>query len=312
MTLVAPVPANRESRLAWAEGRWAVILAVRPDLEPAVALQRQLIGLVIDLTDTIEHSRLPRLSLPAKYVAAKLARGIPALAGEPIPLPVQLMTPTLIRLCEELAAGGAGDAADHIRAAIVDTRMEAGSLLNASLSRDQKSIRTGAVHRGLAPDLVWLVAELAVSPYAHVLQRVLLTPSADDSTLAAALGEWRQGYCAACGSWPALAEIVSSHRVLRCSFCAHAWEMRTFGCVYCGDGGASFVTAAPNDRCPDRRIEICGGCGGYLKTLDVPDLSPFPLLAIGDLETMDLDMTAMEKGYRRPPLKEFGSRQQRL
>ena len=88
MPYVALAPATRESRLAAAGARWDALLAVRPDLEPAVALQRQLIGLVVDLADTIEHGRLPRLSLPPKYLAAKLGRGVPALAGEPIPLPV--------------------------------------------------------------------------------------------------------------------------------------------------------------------------------------------------------------------------------
>ena len=41
-------------------------------------------------------------------------------------------------------------------------------------------------------------------------------------------------------------------------------------------------------------------CGGYLKTIDLDELSPFPLLAISDIETMDLDMAAMEHGYQRP------------
>ena len=34
----------------------------------------------------------------------------------------------------------------------------------------------------------------------------------------------------------------------------------------------------------------------------------FPLLAIGDLETMDLDVAAMEHHYQRPALKEFAVR----
>ena len=42
----------------------------------------------------------------------------------------------------------------------------------------------------------------------------------------------------------------------------------------------------------------------YLKTVDLPELSPFPLLAIADLETMDLDVAAMEHGYTRPALKD--------
>jgi len=307
MPYVAVPPATRESRLASAAARWDAILAARPDLESAVALQRQLIGLVVDLTQTVEQGGLPRLSLPPKYVAAKLARGVPALVGEPIPLPVGVVKPALLRLCEELAEGGAGEAAEHIRRAIDGGTMEAGSLLAASLSRDQKAIRTGAVHRGLAPDLVWLVAELAISPFAHALQQALFTQSSE-SPLAASLEAWDHGYCPACGSWPALAEVVSGHRVQRCSFCAVAWDRSTYSCIYCGEGGKSFVTAAPNEDHKDRRVEVCSSCTGYLKTVDVSAFSPFPLLAIADLETMDLDVAAMEHGYARLPLKDFAAR----
>src|SRR6202049_3147607 len=115
MPFLALEPASRESRLAEAAVRWDALLAARPDLEPAVALQRQLIGLVVDLAQTIEHGRLPRLSLPPKYLAAKLSRGVPALAGEPIPLQVAALRPTLVRLCEELSAGGGGGGAARVR-----------------------------------------------------------------------------------------------------------------------------------------------------------------------------------------------------
>ena len=65
------------------------------------------------------------------------------------------------------------------------------------------------------------------------------------------------------------------------------------------------MTAAPDEERKDRRLEVCSSCGGYLKTIDIAALSPFPLLAIADIETMDLDVAAMEHGYARPPLKEF-------
>jgi FdhE protein len=308
MTIPAP---SREECLASAQERWEAILAARPDLEPAVALQRRLVTLVIDLSYAINNGRLPRLSLPPKYVAAKLGRGVPALAGEPIPLPVQMLSRPLVQLCSELAAGGAADAADHIRRAIEGGSIEAGSLLAASFSRNQAAIRQGAMHRGLAPDLVWLVAELAVSPFAHALQRAVLSASpgaagaASSSALAEACDRWGHGYCPACGSWPALAEVVGGHRVLRCAFCAAAWEQNTYACVYCGESGEPFVTAAPDEERKDRRVEVCSTCAAYLKTVDVPALSPFPLLAIADLETMDLDVAAMERGYSRPPLKDF-------
>ncbi len=290
-----------------AERRWAAILAARPDLGPAIELQRRLLALVLDLDTTLAGGKLPRLSLPPKYLAAKLGRGVPAFAGEPIPLPIATMRPALLALCDALATGGAGDAASHIRSAIDTGQMDAGSLFAASLARNQNAIRSGAAHRGLAADLVWLVGELAVGPFVHRLQQAIFADAVDE-TLRAALDAWDRGYCAACGSWPAVAEVVDGHRTLRCSFCSSGWELTRYACIYCGETGAKFVTAAPNEERKERRVEVCSQCGGYLKTIDLPELSPFPLLSISDIETTDLDIAAMEHGYQRPALKEFAAR----
>ena len=299
----------RADVLASAERRWKAIVEAKPDLRVAVDLQRGLLTLVIELAQIIDGGRLPRLSMPGKYLAAKLSRGVPVLAGEPIPLPAPLLKPALVRFCDALAAGGAGDVATHIGAAIESDRIDAGSLLTASLTRDQEAIRTGATHLGLAPDLTWLVAELAVGPVAHALQRTLFaTPGS--AALAEALAAWNRGYCPACGSWPALAEVVDGHRLLRCAFCAATWERTIYACVYCDEQGDAFVTASPDEARRDRRTELCSACGAYLKAIDAAEISPFPLVAIADMETMDLDVAAMDHHYGRPPLKEFktGSR----
>src|SRR6185295_6876866 len=194
---------SRDNLLDSAQRRWQVIRETRPDLAPALALQHDLLTRVIDLSEALAGGRLPRLSLPPKYLAVKLTRGVPALAGEPIPLPVPILTPTLFGLCDALAAGGAGEAATHIKDELAAGKLEASSLLTASLHRDQAALRSGAVHRGLSPDLMWLVAELAVSPFAHALQRMLFGAVASDE-LRAALDAWNHGYCPACGSWPAV------------------------------------------------------------------------------------------------------------
>jgi len=294
--VTVPRPTPQELHAISTE-RWDGLRAARPDLVPAVDLQERLLTIVVSAAAAIE-GKLPRLSLPPKYLDAKLKRGVPILVGEPIPLPVHVLKASFLQLCDALATGGAGEAAEHIKTSVRDGAMEAGSLLTASLSRNQDAIRQGAIHRGLAPDLVWLLAELATSPFAHALQTMLLPP----------LGEWNHGFCAICGSWPALAEFADGHRTLRCSFCAAAWEMTDYCCIYCGDSSDNFKLAAPNEERNDRRLELCLACQGYLKTVDVPALSPFPLLAIYDMETMDLDLAAMEHGYSRPPLKEFTTR----
>jgi hypothetical protein len=292
--------------LASAERRWQALVDRQPEMQAAVDLQRRLLTRVIDLARTIDGGRLPRLSLPGRYMAAKLGRGVPVLAGEPIPLPVALLTSSLLKFCEELAEGGAGDAATHIRAAVETGRIDAGSLLTASLARDQEAIRTGASHFALAADLAWLVAELAVGPVAHALQRTLFA-GMPGGPLADALTAWNHGYCPACGSWPALAEIVGGHRLLRCSFCAATWERTKYACVYCDETGEAFVTAAPDEARVDRRIELCSACGAYLKAVEAAEVSPFPLVAVADMETMDLDVAAMDHHFGRPPLREFKS-----
>jgi hypothetical protein len=72
--------------------------------------------------------------------------------------------------------------------------------------------------------------------------------------------------------------------------------------VYCANAGGDFVTAAIDVQAPDRCVELCGRCSGYTKAIRVSDATPFPLLAILDLATMDLDQGAMDRGYRRPEL----------
>src|SRR4051794_39341101 len=194
MPYVAIPAVSRENLLDLAGDRWQVIGQARPDLGPALALQRELLTRMIDLADAIAHGRLPRLSLPPKYLAAKLGRGVPALAGEPIPLPVPVLTPTLFELCDVLAEGGAREAATHIRESLQGGKLEPASLLAASLRRDQAALRTGATHRGLSPDLMWLVAELAVSPFAYALQRMLFA-AVPPGDLRTALDGWNHGYC---------------------------------------------------------------------------------------------------------------------
>src|SRR2546428_14120189 len=95
-----------------AERRWRAILEARADLAPAIDLQRRLLTLVSELGGTIESGRVPRLSLPPKYLAGKLARGVPAFPGEPIPLPVALIRETLVPFCAALPPGRAWRACD--------------------------------------------------------------------------------------------------------------------------------------------------------------------------------------------------------
>ena len=285
--------------------QWAEITAKLPDLATAVALQQRLLRLTIDASNATD-ARLP-VTLTADSILAKWERGLPALWNEVVPIPSALKD-VLPKLCNALAECGAGDSAVHIRDAIVAKAIDADSLLSVSLARNQKAIRMSALHMGFSPDLLWLIGELGSAPLAHHLsagleKRVGRGFRSDSAkTPPDPFLPWDRGYCPCCGSWPTFIEAHGGAYTLRCSYCAHGWSLQSHRCVYCGNAGENFITAAPDVNQPQRRVELCGQCSGYTKVIDVKEPTPFPLLAIVDLATMQLDHGAMEPGYRRPEL----------
>jgi FdhE protein len=291
-----------------------------PDLAPAVALQQRLVRLTLDATSALAAT--PLLALEPATILGKWQKGLPLLRNEVIPIPPGLKD-ILQPICTALADAGAGESALHIGAAIAARSIDADSLLGVSLARNQKAIRTSALHMGFSPDLVWLIGELGSAPLAYRLSAglkastTIATREAGDvrsaDLQAGQAGHvrsadlqvgrhWRLGYCPFCGSWPAFIEAHGGKRALRCSYCALEWAPASNSCVYCGHTGSDFVVAAPDVQQPQRRLELCGRCSGYTKVIDVEDPTPFPLLAIEDLATLSLDQGAMERGYRRPEL----------
>jgi hypothetical protein len=285
-----------------ATARWAEITAISPNLAPAVALQQRLVRLIIDAAARLDSS--PLSGLAADSILAKWRRGIPALRNQSVLIPDALKE-LLPRLCSALADGGAADSALHIHDALLDKRIDAGSLLSVSLARNQKAIRTSSVHMGLAPDLVWLVGELGSCPLAHHLQVQLLERGG--RVLTPSFQDWDRGYCPFCGSWPAFIESLAGLRALRCSYCALAWTLQSVRCIYCRNTRESFVSVALDATGRRRSVELCAECGNYTKVIGTGDPVPFPLLAIEDLASMDLDEAAMMRKYRRPELYDLDS-----
>jgi FdhE protein len=282
-----------------ARARWAEITAHSPDLAPAVALQQRLLRLMIDAASALEEA--PPALGPAARITGKWGRGVPALRNEIVVIPPRLKQ-MLGPLCTALADGGAGESALHIGDAIAAGNIDADSLLSVSLARNQKAIRTSALHMGFSPDLVWLIGELGSAPLAHHLASSIVPRSLMDDRRSTIEGLWDRGYCPLCGSWPAFIESRDGAHELRCSYCALAWSLTSHRCVYCGNDSEDFLAAAHDVNAPQRRVDLCGRCSGYTKVIEVRERTPFPLLAIEDLATLQLDEGAMERGYRRPEL----------
>src|SRR5262245_49858473 len=98
-------PAVTDEVRAHLNARLDQLAAERPDLGAALTLQRSLLSQEVDLLQLFLSTGLPSLTLPPRYLAAKLNRGIPVLHGEPVPLPSQVLSLALRDFCERLRVG---------------------------------------------------------------------------------------------------------------------------------------------------------------------------------------------------------------
>ena len=53
-------------------------------------------------------------------------------------------------------------------------------------------------------------------------------------------------------------------------------------------------------RVEGRTVETCASCHGHLKSLATLQAVAPPDLLVSDLETVELDLAAWERGFRRP------------
>lgn len=169
------------------------------------------------------------------------------------------------------------------------------ALFETALNGDDERLGALAEQAGADPALFSAVAALLPRPLLHACQR----------RWSGALPRgWRRGYCPLCGNWPAMAEVcgVERSRYLRCAACGAAWAAHALSCPYCAMADhEQLASLVPQQGGSGSAIEACKRCLGYLKAFTRLRLSPAEALMPEDLASVELDLVAAERGYRRPP-----------
>jgi FdhE protein len=167
-------------------------------------------------------------------------------------------------------------------------------LISAAVRQDAAGIDELAGERGVDPGALASVAHLAAFPLLQRCGRLL------ESRV---LPYWHHGYCPVCAAWPILAERrgLDRSRRLRCGRCAAEWKVQWLYCIYCGEREHDRLgSLAPESQGEMLKVETCATCRGYLKSIaSLQGFSAFELL-LQDLETVEFDLIALDRGYRRP------------
>jgi FdhE protein len=167
-------------------------------------------------------------------------------------------------------------------------------LTAAAMRQNTGEIAAVAATAGLDPHPLISVAHFAALPLLRASGRALQQR---------ALQHWPHGYCPVCAGWPTLAERrgLDRSRWLRCGRCAGEWEIEWLICAYCGERNHERLGSLVNEDAGElHKVETCSSCRGYLKsTACLQALSPLELVLV-DLETIELDLVALNRDYRRP------------
>ena len=247
---------------------------------------------VADLEDRVDaalggiETELPRLPIWDEY-AEDFGAGVPLLASPAAAIDLEPAGRAVAALVEKLAASlGPGALGDEA------------SLLHLELRREIPSPRR---------IVDWLLGDDVFVPSSPGLLRYLgWTATARWlDPLVCAFGGWRNeerwmhAHCPTCGSAPAMAQLLGfdpgRKRFLSCGACRTRWQFGRTRCPFCREDAQRLSVIAVAGE-GGLRIDACGSCKGYLKTLEGQDGDGYLL---SDWSSLHLDLLAHDRGLKR-------------
>ena len=263
-------PAARLAELSRQRPEWRTWLSLLSEVESA-------------LQDPSWRTPLPDVA-PADTAAGSDARA-PLLHHRRL----EILSAGAWRLVRRLASAAAGSLGGYQPSA-----EEATGLVAAAVRQDSTELAALATAADVDGGALSSVAHLASLPLLQSCGRLL------ESQVPRS---WPDGYCPVCAAWPILVERRGLDRTcwLRCGRCAVEWEVQGLCCVYCGERDHRRLgSLVPEEQGEILKVEICDHCGGYLKSVATLQRIPAIELLLRDLETVELDLVAMNRGYGRP------------
>jgi FdhE protein len=186
-----------------------------------------------------------------------------------------------------LAAALGAEARRHV--------FDAAALLEAAVAHDDDRMTTLAAAAEVDPSALAVAAQLAAVTLLQSCARALGPDS---------ITSWSLGYCPVCGAQPTLAEVLGleRRRHLRCGRCGAGWSTEVLLCPFCNERDHEKLGSLVPDGTAGQLawVETCNTCQGYLKVRATLRAAAPQMVLIEDARSVELDLAAAERGFKRP------------
>jgi FdhE protein len=244
------------------------------------------------LSETVKTSdfrdvHLPELSVDQEDLRKEWIQGRSLLNPEELDLDwkkISALYKRLVELVEKREDGRRQ--AEGLLKVIEEKHNETPVMMKAALASNFEAIEASAKAFNIDSPVLALLLRLSLRPSLLIIAQAILEHL--DLSL------WHHGHCPVCGSAPRLADLSGEggKRRLHCSLCETAWPYPRLRCPFCENDNREELSYLRAESEEGLRVDLCGRCDNYLKTMDLREITGPVILPLDDVATWHLDIIA--------------------
>jgi FdhE protein len=238
-------------------------------------------------THDSEELSLPKLSADQEDLRKSYTQGQSFLNPEELDLDWENVSGLYKRLVELVGKREDGRRqAEGLHKAIEEKENGTPVVMKAALASEYEAIEASAKAFNIDSPVLILLVRLSLRPSLLIFAQAVLEHLD--------LGLWNHGHCPVCGSAPRLADLSGEggKRTLHCSLCETAWPYPRLRCPFCENDNRKELSYLRAKNEEGFRVDLCGRCNNYLKTIDLREISGPVILPLDDVATWHLDIIA--------------------
>jgi FdhE protein len=244
------------------------------------------------LSETVKASdsgefHLPELNVDQESLRKACTQGRSFLNPEELALDWEKISALYNRLVEVVRKREDGHRqAEGLLKAIEEKHNGTPAVMKAALASNFKAIEASAKAFNIDAPVLALLLHLSLRPSLLLIAQAVLKHL--DLSL------WNHGHCPVCGSAPRLADLSGEggKRRLHCSLCEAAWPYPRLRCPFCENDNRKELSYLRAEKEEGLRVDLCGRCNNYLKTMDLREIAGPVILPLDDVATWHLDIIA--------------------